>query len=299
MSTKTVLLINFGGPRSEAEIPLFLRKLMKREPSPAITDNVVKRYRAIGGFSPLPAVTDTLADLLASRFGYNIDVSAAFMYSHPTIEDAIDKCHAAGVGEIVFFILSPFYSARAVGAYIRSAEDCLARLGEYMPVTIFVHSWYTEPLFVDWWVYQVKKAVESIPDAFVLFSAHSLPVGESEDLYRTQIESTVHLVAERIGLSSYALAWQSAPPHSGEEWQTPTVEQVLDSLPEQGFSHVIQAPIGFAMDHLETLYDVDIVYRRYANSLGIEHHRVVCPNADPLFLDVLWEIVTDRLKEPR
>jgi protoporphyrin/coproporphyrin ferrochelatase len=298
MSNETVLLINFGGPRSETEIPSFLRRLMGREPSPAIRDSAINRYRAIGGLSPLPAATDRLSDLLASRLGSEITVRAAFMYSDPTIGDAIMECRARGSEKIVFVLLSPFYSRRVVGAYIRSAEDHLARSGAYNPVTIFVHSWCTEPLFVDWWVTKVRKAVESVPSAFVLFSAHNLPSGGSEDLYRSQIENTVRLVAERTGLTSYALAWQSTPPHSDEEFLAPSVEQVLDSLPKRGVSQVVQVPIGFIMDHLETSYDVDILHRQYAHSLGIDHQRVDCPNTDPLFVDLLWKLVSERLKEP-
>lgn len=297
MRNETVLLINFGGPRTEMEIPSFLRRLMGREPSPAIKESAVDRYRAIGGFSPLPAVTDTIATLIASRLGSEISVRTAFMYSDPTIGDTLMECRVNEVEKILFLILSPFYSKRVVGAYIKCVEDYLAGGGTYKPVTKFLHSWGTEPLFVEWWAEQVHRAAESAPDAFVLFSAHNLPIGESEDLYRSQIENTVRLVAEKSGLASYTLAWQSAPPHSDEKWPTPSVEQVLDSLATRGVNQVIQVPIGFIMDHLETCYDIDILHRQHSRSLGIDHQRLACPNTDPAFVDLLGKLVSQSLKE--
>jgi protoporphyrin/coproporphyrin ferrochelatase len=299
MAKRMVLLTNFGGPRSEAEVPLFLRNLVGGEPGPAMLEGVVSRYRAIGGRSPLPAVTEELADLLATRIDSETGVKAAFMYSHPSIEKAIGECYHSGVQKIVFFILSPFYSDRTTGVYVKTAEEYLTHLMDYKPAVTFIHSWYTEPLYIEWWAKEVRKAAESLHDPFFLFSAHSLPVSQRYDLYRSQIEETVRLVAVKAQLSSYALAWQSASPQSEEEWMRPSVEQLLDSLTQRGVNQVIQAPIGFVMDHLETLYDIDIAHKRYAEKLGMSHYRLACPNTDPFFVNALSSILAECLKEPR
>lgn len=102
MSERMVLLINFGGPRSETEIPPFLENLIGREPAPALVEGVLKRYAAIGGSSPLPAVTEDLAHLLASCVDADTDVSvkAVFMYGHPTIEEGIKECGLSGVTDV-------------------------------------------------------------------------------------------------------------------------------------------------------------------------------------------------------
>lgn len=291
-----ILLVNFGGPRTETEIPSFLRNLMAREPAPAVIEGAVGRYRAIGGCSPLPAVTEELACLIAPSFGPDTAVRAVFMYSHPLIEEVIEECRLSGMEELVFFILSPYYSTRITGVCIRSVQDCLSRQGAYKPAAMFVHSWCTEPLFIDWWTHEVRRAAESRPEAFFLFSAHSLPVSRADGPYRCQIEDTVRLVARKTGLLSYDLAWQSAPPQSQEEWMGPSVEQVLDSLAQKQVSRVIQTPIGFIMDHLETLYDIDIAHKRHAEALGISHQRLSCPNTAPLFVKALSTILSDRLK---
>jgi protoheme ferro-lyase len=52
-----VLLINFGAPRTLDEVPVFLRNMMGTDMPEAMQKAVVERYRAIGGGSPLAAVT--------------------------------------------------------------------------------------------------------------------------------------------------------------------------------------------------------------------------------------------------
>ncbi len=43
-----VLLVNFGGPATLGEVPLFLRKLMGSIAPQAIQEALMDRYRAIG-----------------------------------------------------------------------------------------------------------------------------------------------------------------------------------------------------------------------------------------------------------
>jgi ferrochelatase len=201
------------------------------------------------------------------------------------------------MAEIVFFALSPFYTTRTTGVYIKAAEDSLAGLScPYSPATTFVHSWYAEPPFIGWWVKEVRKAVEQFHDAFFLFSAHSMPATGEDDLYRSQVEEAVRLIANQADLSSYALAWQSTPQRAVEEWMAPSVEQTLRSLADQGKDSVIQIPVGFLVDNLETLYDIDMVHKRYAEGLGLRFYRLPCPNTDPLFVQVLSNILSYYLK---
>lgn len=299
MSNRTVLLMNFGGPRCRSDIAPFLRSLTGSAPRPTFMEGVIGRYAAIGGCSPLPAITEELAHLLTSRLDLQngADVRAVFRHSHPTVAEGIEECRLSGVTKIAFFVLSPFYNAKTTRAYIDAAEDCLTRFVDYKPDTIFIHSWFAQPLFIEWWVKKVQRAAELSRDAVFLFSAHSMPSSEEHDLYRAQVEETIRAVAKKAALASYELAWQSAPSRCEEEWMKPSVELALDSLAHGQARKVIQIPIGFLIDNLETLYDIDIVHKRYAEKLGIEHHRLACPNTDPAFVQVLSALLSDSLKE--
>jgi ferrochelatase len=51
------------------------------------------------------------------------------------------------------------------------------------------------------------------------------------------------------------------------------VEQTLDALAADGVRNLVLQPIGFLCDHVEILYDVDILFRCYAQKLGIRLER--------------------------
>jgi len=58
---------------------------------------------------------------------------------------------------------------------------------------------------------------------------------------------------------------------------------------------VVQVPIGFITDHMEILYDIDIVHKKYASAKGLNHFRVTCPNTDPLLIETLKRILSRAL----
>ena len=159
-----------------------------------------------------------------------------------------------------------------------------------MPV-YFIHSWYKEPLFIESWVEAIRG--DSFDQgAFYLFSAHSLPMRFSGEPYRQQIEEAVALVAAQAGIGNRALGWQSIPTNAAEPWMTPTVEEQIDAIAVAGFKRLVQVPIGFTADHIETLYDIDITHRRYAQAKGLSIRRIPSLNAGAPFIRALREIVT-------
>ena len=295
MKKSAVLLVNFGGPRSLAEVPEFIRRLTGQKlPAPA-EQRLIERYRLIGGCSPLPAMAEEHARLLTAATGGRFIIKTAFKYSHPSIEESIAECNAEEMERILFFIMTPFYTSRTAGNYVSTAEACLDSL-HYRPGMHFIHSWYKEPLFIECWTKRIGEEA-SFPEAFYLFSAHSLPEALADEPYKAQIEETVRTVARELRLSHYGMGWQSIPAHATEPWIGPTVEAVLDKVAEKQFRIVVQVPIGFVTDHMETLYDIDIVHKKYAAAKGLSHVRVTCLNTDPLFIETLKQILSRSLQE--
>ncbi len=72
---------------------------------------------------------------------------------------------------------------------------------------------------------------------------------------------------------------------------TPTVEEKIDTIASDGFASVVQVPIGFTADHIETLYDIDIIHREYALKKGLSFRRISSLNAGAAFIKALKEIV--------
>jgi protoporphyrin/coproporphyrin ferrochelatase len=290
-----VLLVNFGGPRSIDEVPEFIRTLTGQELPAAGKQRAIERYRLIGGCSPLPVMAEEHARLLTAATGGNLDIRAAFKYSRPSIEERITECQSEKVERILFFIMTPFYTSRTVGSYITTAKASLSSF-DYHPDVLFIHSWYKEPLFVECWTTRIRKEAP-YPDAFYLFSAHSLPASLADEPYKSQIEETVKKIASELNLAHYGIGWQSIPANVTEAWIGPTVESLLDEASERQFRTVVQVPIGFLTDHMETLYDIDIVHKQYATAKGLNHCRVSCLNADPLFIETLRKILARSLQD--
>ena len=47
------------------------------------------------------------------------------------------------------------------------------------------------------------------------------------------------------------------------------------------------AAVGFVSDHVEVLYDLDILHRKQAEALGLRWDRLPMPNDHPLLIEAL------------
>jgi ferrochelatase len=70
------------------------------------------------------------------------------------------------------------------------------------------------------------------------------------------------------------------------------VESCLDRYAAEGIREIVLDPIGFVCDHVEVLYDVDILFRQYAAARGISLLRPESLNASPTFTAALAEVAT-------
>ena len=287
-----VIMATLGGPRNLEEIPEFIKNFTGRElPIPAM-NAVVERYRLIGGFSPLPSITEAQAQKLNTLLGDDYLCLPAFRYSLPSIEDALQRMNEDDIGRVLFLILSPFYTSVTTGNYINAAKAYLEKNTPKMSVD-FIHSWYREPLFIGSWVKKIKA--ESFDgQAFYLFSVHSLPEKLAGEPYRQQIEETVTLIAAQTGIANYGLGWQSIPNNVMEPWIAPTVEEKIASIASSGFRSVVQVPVGFTADNIETLYDIDVVHKVCALEQGLSFRRLSSLNTGEPFIRALKEIITRR-----
>jgi len=56
---------------------------------------------------------------------------------------------------------------------------------------------------------------------------------------------------------------------------------------------VVVVPIGFVVDHVEVLYDLDVEARATARDLGLGFARAGAVNDHPLFIRMLAELVAE------
>jgi len=56
-------------------------------------------------------------------------------------------------------------------------------------------------------------------------------------------------------------------------------------------------PISFVSDHIETLYEIDILYKDLAKKLNINLKRTEALNTHPKFIEALQDIVEKSLED--
>jgi ferrochelatase len=118
---------------------------------------------------------------------------------------------------------------------------------------------------------------------------------EEGDPYPEQLRETCALVAARVGLPRWELAFQSAG-RTADPWVGPDILDVIARLADAGERSVVVQAIGFVADHLEILYDLDLEARRAAEARGLSFTRAEMPNLAPRFIDVLADVAHDALR---
>jgi len=112
------------------------------------------------------------------------------------------------------------------------------------------------------------------------------------DPYPAEIEATFRGVMARLRepRPRCMLAYQSQT--GPVAWLGPQTSDVIKALGREGRHDVLVAPIAFVSDHIETLYEIDILFAGEAREAGIpDFRRAESLNLDPRFLDVLADVV--------
>lgn len=298
-----VLVMAHGTPSTLAELPAFYTEIRRgRPPSAGELAELEGRYRAIGGPSPLNAITASQAAGVASALEEG--QPGGFLVRHgnrfaaPRIEDAVRELAAAGTSEVVGIVLAPHSSRASVAEYARRARDAAASHDLRLDM---VDHWYDAPGFDELVATRVAEALGTLPpagrsEASVLFTAHSVPavlVDQGDD-YPDQVASSARAVAQRAGLGRFCVAWQSAG-RTEQQWLGPDVRDVIALEGQRGTTGVVVCPIGFVSDHLEVLYDVDVEARAVADKAGIAFARTRSFNDDPRFCALLAAVVRARV----
>lgn len=301
-----LLVMAYGTPRSKEEIePYYTHIRYGRKPSQEALDDLTERYEAIGGISPLAKITEDQAFGLEAKLNEmyeDIEFKAYLGLKHidPFVEDAVKQMKEDGIEEAVSIVLAPHFSTYSVKSYNGRALEESAKIDG--PEITTIESWYDEPLFVDYWAKQVKATMAKIEDkdkACVIFSAHSLPekIIANGDPYPQQLQETADLIAEKAGISTYEIGWQSEG-NTPDPWIGPDVQDLTRDLYEkEGYTSMVYCPVGFIADHLEVLYDNDYECKVVTDELGINYYRPEMPNAKPEFLECLAAVVQKKLAE--
>ncbi len=324
MDRTGVLLLGFGGPDSLDAVGPFMCNLMGREPSDELVERVCRRYLTIGGASPLTGIAESMAAGLASRLadtGHDVPVRIGMRYWEPFIEDAIAGLVAEGCKRVITVSLSPFESKVTSGAYREEVERVAEIHGGLTVVEAPLLS--TLPEYVEFYAGSTAVGINDIEPnngAIVLFTAHSLPESDvaEDDSYVRGLERVANAVALKLGMEEGAMAhgeavlpgitafgsskapraWFLVYQSQGERpgaWLGPELSTAIAAAQESDVSAVVVSPIGFMTDHMETLYDLDVIAAEQAMDADLGWQRARVPNDDAALLDGLARVVTELL----
>lgn len=300
---KGIILLSFGAPSSIDDVKNFLIRLMRgREPSSEQVERVKYRYLLIGGVSPLLKITENQAKALEKRLnqrGYLLKCYIGMLYGFPLIEEGLKKMIEDGVNEVIAIPMTPLRSRFTTEAYKKELMLVRDNLKKDLKVS-FLEGWHIHPIFLDAVKEKILEGLEHFSEeerkgVYILFSAHSLPKSAmKDDPYLHDLKEMIQAVLKEIDAYQWSLAFQSRA-GSQDEWLGPDVEYVLGILSKRGIHRVLIVPIGFVTDHIEILYDIDIFYKKKAESLGMVLRRSPLLNSSDKFIEALGDIVEKHL----
>ena len=296
-----VLLMAYGTPETPDDVEAYFTHIRGgKTPPPERVQNLKDRYELVGGRTPLTAITEEVRGKLEVALNASGEgqyrVYAGMKHWHPFIADVLAQMAADGVRRVLAVALAPHYSRISIGGYRKAVDEGAAKLGNPFEVA-FVDSWHLQPEYLDLIADHIRTAREQFPadrrdHILTVFSAHSLPdrIRTWDDPYESQLLASSAAVADRLGLTDWRFAWQSAG-ETWEPWIGPDILDYLEQLHAEGVREVLSVAIGFVADHLEIMFDLDYEAKNKADELGITYHRTAMPNATPAFIANLVAVV--------
>jgi ferrochelatase len=318
-----ILLLNLGGPDTlEAVRPFLVRLFSDREiirlPGGRLgqaiigrmialkrTREVQENYRKIGGGSPIVRWSTLQGEGLVKRLrarGHDAEFALCMRYWNPDTDAALDRLESLGCERLLALTLYPHYSMATTGSSMAELRRAMKRRKTRLPLDR-IESWPDHPAYLDALAARVREALAGFPagsEPTLLFSAHGLPKHfiDDGDPYCDQVRTTMEGVLARLPALPNVIGYQSRV--GPVEWIGPSTEAVIDRLGAEGVKDVCVVPISFVSDHVETLYEVDMLYGDQAKRVGIARfRRTEGLNDFPPFLDALAAIVEPALATTR
>ncbi len=322
-----MVLFSLGGPPDLLSVEPFLRRLFSdREiielPLGAVLQplfawliaklrgpSVRRNYALIGGGSSQLYWTQEQARALEAQLNRKAErfrVHIAMRYWHPSTHAALAAAAAEGQRRLVTLTLYPQYSQATTGSSRRELERALGGrpYRDRFEVT-HIDRYPSDPLYLEALADTVRRGLEDFPldrrdRVVLLFSAHGLPQRfvDRGDPYVAETEETRRGVLDRLGLPNrHELAFQSRT--GPVRWIGPGTDEMLDRLGGEGVNEVLVIPISFVSEHIETLYEIDMLFAERAHRAGItDYRRCEALGTHPTFIEALARLVERHLEDP-
>jgi protoporphyrin/coproporphyrin ferrochelatase len=282
-ASTAVLLMGYGSPSGAKDLPSYLADVLHgKPPSRSMVAEYVRRYERIGG-SPQNRILTSLRGKLErhlAREGAGPPVFLGVKHGQPALRDVIPEAARAGFRHLVAVPLSPYASTWISEPYREGVAEGIRAAATPIDVDVRL-GWHLDPNWIRFWSDATRSELADLSDprAAVLLSAHSLPqrMRDLGDPYPEILAETSNAIARQAHLDRWSFTYQS-PGNTTEPWLGPDITEVMLDWKRRGAENQLVASFGFVFDHLEVLYDLDVVVRDFAEQHGVAYRRVPMPN---------------------
>lgn len=280
-------------------------------------------YRKIGGKSPILDITRAQAEALERALnqesgirdqgsgtdprppapGPLFKVYIGMRYWRPFISDTVRDIIRDGIDHLVVLTLYPHYSKTTTGSSLNDFRRAL-KTGKIN--VQYIKEWHDFPPYIDALAELIAEGASEFrgQDFTLLYSAHNLPASfiDGGDPYLDHIKNTILRVNARLSDAPYSvkdLKWELAfQSRSGPvEWLEPSTNDMIIKMAGEGVRNLLIVPVSFVSDHIETLYEIDILFKELADDHGVNLKRCKSLNTSDKFIRALKGLVLSRIEE--
>ena len=280
----------------------FGQKVFAKMISKLRTKKVVEQYKQIGGKSPQNEYTETqrkmLEDLLR-KANLNIDVMIAMRYWRPLSIESVETIKKNNYNRVILLPLYPHFSSVTTGS---SFNEWWRKYDGDKSIVTEINNYYNQHKYIKAVSNRIDEGIAKFPEAErnnveLLFSAHSVPQSliANGDPYQSQILESIKLIMElRNNSEVHHISYQSKV--GPVKWLEPSTEHKIGDLGKSGVKNLLVIPISFVSDHIETIFELGIEYRKVAVANNIENYIITTGlNESPLFIEQLKDLVINEL----
>ncbi len=321
-----IILASFGGPEGQDDVIPFLRNVTRGRGIPdERLEEVAHHYRHFGGVSPINQqnrdLKAALEQELADR-GIDLPVYWGNRNWNPYLHEALTEAHEAGHKTLLMLATSAYSSFSSDRQYREDIPIAIEQADLEGKVTVDkVRLFFDHPGFVKPFQDGVADALQTLKaegidfaDVRVLFATHSIPTDDAvrsgprdQDFgpggaYQAQHEAVSQYVMDTLPepltegvVPSWELVYQSRSGPPTQPWLEPDINDVIETLPDQGVKAVVIVPVGFISDHMEVLWDLDTEAVETATEYGLRVIRTPTPGVHPAFVSGLIDLVLERV----
>jgi ferrochelatase len=250
------------------------------------------KYQQIGG-SKLKQSMKLIEEQLATELGEGFEVTSAYSYSKPGIQQGVETLRNKGITDIKVITMYPHSSISTTASVTTDIDKVRRRYPEIMLTELGTYP--ENEHFINYWVDIIQKAIDKngYKKPTLVFSAHSIPqyLVEQGDTYVDEINASAKLISAKLGVQ-YRVAFQSKIGRI--KWVDPDTKDCLKAMKAENIDEIMLVPISFVNENLETAYDQGIEIVPYGkNELGIKNIcRVEIPASHPSLIAIFKQLLS-------